>query len=133
MTRVLSILAVIAFAFTQTGCGTACGPIRTVPGQRLSLAAPSPSSYTIRVQPDVGAPIDTPVPNDGRVSFDVPVTSRDSTIYCFGLRVYHYPPPDTLRVIRLMRDDRTVRKLSARDIGQLPTDADGYHVLKIEK
>ena len=133
MTRPLSILALIAFAFSQTGCGTACGPIRTVPEQRLSLAAPSPSSYTIRVQPDFGEPVDTPVPHDGRVGFDVPVTSRDSTIYCLGLLVYRYPPPDTLRVIRVMRDARTVLKLSARDIGQLPTDADGYHVLRVEK
>ena len=133
MTRIRPILALIAIAFTQMGCGTACGPVRTVPGQRLSLVAPSPSSYTIRVHPDVGAPTDTPVPPDGRVAFDVPITSRDSTIYCFGLPVYHYPPPETLRVIRLMRDDQTVRKLSARDIGQLASDADGYHVLRIEK
>ena len=133
MTRILTILAFVAVAFTQSSCGTACGPIRTVPAQRLSLVAPSPSSYTIRVHADVGAPIDTPVPSDGRVTFDVPVTSRDSTIICFGLPVYHYPPPDTLRVIRVLRDDRTVRKLSAQDIGSLPADADGYHVLGIEQ
>jgi hypothetical protein len=133
MTRVLSILTLVAFGFTQAGCGTACGPVRTVPGQRLSLATPSPSRYTIRVQPEFGAPIDTPVPQDGRVAFDVPVTSRDSTIYCFGLAVYHYPPPDTLRVIRVMCEERAVRKLSAQGIGRLPADADGYHILRVEK
>jgi len=133
MTRVLTVLALIAVAFIQSGCGTACGPIRTVPAQRLSLVAPSPSSYTIRVRPDYGAPIDTAVPTDGRIAFDVPVTSRDSTIFCFGLPVYHYPAPDTLRVIRVLRDDRTVRKLSAQDIGRLLADTDGYHILRIEQ
>lgn len=132
MPCVLTILALAIVAFTQSGCGTACGPMRTVPPQRLSLIAPSPTSYTIRVQPKVGAPIDTPVPPDGRVAFDVPVTSRDSTILFFLVPVYHYPAPDTLRVIRVMRADRTVRKLSAEDIGRLPTDPDGYHVLRIE-
>ena len=133
LTRALAMLALSAFAVIQTGCTTACGPIRSVPTQRLALAAASPGSYTIRVQPDVGAPVDTPVPRDGNVAFDVPVTSRESTVYCFGLRVYQYPPPDTLRVIQVMCADRIVRKLSARDIGQLPTDADGYHVLRVGK
>ena len=133
MTRALTILALVAVALAQSGCVTACGPIRTVPSQRLSLVTPSPTSYTIRVQPHIGAPIDTPVPQDGRVAFDIPVTSRDSTTYFLLLPVYHYPPPDTLRVIRVVRDDRTIRKLSAQDIGRLPTDAEGYSILKIER
>jgi len=91
------------------------------------------SCYTIRVQPDVGPPIDTPVAHDGRIVFEVPVTSRDSTIYFFGLPVHRYPPADSLRVIRVMCDGYTVRKLSARDIGQLPAGADGFHVLRVEK
>lgn len=95
--------------------------------------APSPSDYTIRVKPCVGAPIETPVPSNGRIEFDVPVRRRASTIICFGLPVYHYPPPDTLRAIRVMSGDRTVRKLSAQEVGRLPTDPDGYHVLVIER
>ena len=133
MMRILTILALVTVALSQTGCGTACGPIRTLPAQRLSLVTPSPSSYTIRVRPTVGAPIDTPVPMDGRVAFDVPVTSRDSTIFCFGLPVYHYPPPDTLRIIRVLRGDQTVRKMSAQEIRRLPADTDGYHILRIEQ
>lgn len=73
------------------------------------------------------------MPPEGRAEFDVPVTSRASTVLCFGVPVYHYPPPDTLRVILVMRGDQTVRKLSARDIEGLPTDSDGYHILKIER
>jgi hypothetical protein len=133
MTRLLAILSLVAVVLTQSGCVTGCGPVRTVPAQALALVAPSPASYSIRVHPDRGAPIDTPVPSDGRVVFDVPVTSRDSIIFFLYLPVYHYPPPDTLRVIRVRRAERTVRKLSAQDIGRLPTDADGYHILRIEK
>jgi hypothetical protein len=134
MRRALVILALFAEAFIQAGCVTACGPVRSVPPQQLALVAALPATYVIRVDPDLGAPVDTPVPADGRVTFDVPVTSRNSTIYCFGLLpLYHYPPPETLRVVRVTRDNRTVRKLSAQQIGQLPTDGNGYHVLKIEK
>ena len=132
MTRALVTLTLLTGAATLTGCGTACGPMRTVPAQRLSLVAPVPTRYTIRVIPDVGTPIETPVPADGRVTFEVPVTSRDSAFFCLGLPVYHYPAPDTRHVIRLIRDDRTVRKLSAQDIGRLPTDADGNHLLRTE-
>jgi hypothetical protein len=130
--RVIGMLALVV-TFTESGCVIACGPARTVSPQRLSVIAPSPNSYTIRVHSDAGAPIDTPVPLDGRVAFEVPVTSRESTVYCFGLPVHHHPPPDTLRVIRVMRDDRTVNRFSAQDIGRLPLDADGYHILKIDQ
>lgn len=133
MTRILLILVVLAVALTQSGCATACGPVRSVPTQKLSLVTPTPASYIVRVHPDTGAPIDIPVSQDGRLTFDVPVTSRDSTIYFLLLPVYHYPPPDTVRAIRVMQGDRTVRRLSARDIARLPTDTDGYHELRIEK
>ena len=115
------------------GCGTACGPMQTVPAQRLAIVAASPAHYSIRVQPDGDKPIDTPVMSDGRVAFEVPVTTRDSRLFILGLTVYHYPPPDTARVIRVMRGEKTVRKLSAREIGSLPLDSAGYHVLSLEK
>jgi hypothetical protein len=129
----LVLLTLWAVAVSTAGCGTACGPVCTVPAQRLRIEASSPASYTVRVRPSVGDPIDTPVPPDGRLTFDVPVTSRASTIYCFMIPVYRYPPPDTLRVIQVMRDGRLVRKLSAQDIARLPVDAEGYHALQTEK
>ncbi len=128
----LDISVWLAVALASAGCGTACGPMRTVPPQRLAILAPSPERYTVRVQPKTGLPTDTPVPPHGRLVFEVPVRSRDSTIFCFGLPVYHYPPPETLRVIHVMCESRTLRKLSAREIGQLPKDAEGYPVLRIE-
>jgi hypothetical protein len=133
MTRIPALLCLVAAAWMESGCGTACGPVRTVPPQRLALVTPTPDSYTIRVCPKVGAPIETRVPPDGRVVFAVPVRSRASTVLCFGLPVYHYPPPETLRVIQVVRDQRTVHTLSAQDIDRLPTDADGYHLLMITK
>ena len=127
------MLGLIIAAVGLTGCGTACGPIRTVPPQRLALGRASPDTYVIRVQPKTGACLETPVPATGRVIFAVPVTSRASTVFCFWIPVYSYPPPEKLRVIRLMRGGKTLRKLSAQDIGKLPTDADGYHLLRLDR
>lgn len=132
-TQNLVLLTLWAVAVSTAGCGTACGPVRTVPAQRLRIEASSPTSYTLRVRPSFGNPIDTPVPPDGKLTLDVPVTSRASIIYCFMIPVYRYPPPETLRVIQVMRNGRPVRKFSAQDIERLPVDAEGYHVLKTEK
>jgi hypothetical protein len=133
MKQLVLILAVALGAFIQCGCTIACGPIRRVQAQRLSLMATSSDRFLIRVQPDSGPMIETPVPKDGRVEFDVPISSRASTIYVLGLPVYHHPLADQFRVITVVREERTIRKLSAREIGQLPVDADGYHILRIHQ
>jgi hypothetical protein len=77
---------------------------------------------------------DTPVPANGRVSFDVPIGSRYCTSYLFGfIKVSSPTPVEKRRVIRVMRSEKVVRKLSAEDIAKLPADSEGYHTLKLKE
>ncbi|MCW5550557.1 MAG: hypothetical protein KIS67_00180 [Verrucomicrobiae bacterium] len=92
-----------------------------------------PTAYVVRVVTGNKQHIDTPVPPDGRVAFDVPVSSRLCTPYLFGVIKVGWPTPvEERRVIRVMRGERTVRRLSARDIARLPADAEGFHAVRIE-
>lgn len=128
----ISCLVTALTCFTA-GCAIHCGPVQTVPPQKLHVMAATPSIYTVRVVTGDKEHIDTPVPPDGRLAFDVPVGSRLCTPYLFGVIKVGWPTPvEERRVIRVMRGERTVRKLSARDIARLPSDADGIGALKIE-
>ncbi len=130
--RALAFLAATAAIAMVAGCVIVCGPIHTVPKQKLHVMAPAPSIYTIRVAAGGGGRTDTPVPANGRVAFDVPIASRYCTSYLFGiLKVTSQTPVEKRHVIRVMRGDKVERKLSAEDISRLPVDSDGYHVLKM--
>lgn len=95
--------------------------------------ASSPSAYTIRVSTGNDEHTNTPVPVDGRVSFVVPIGSRYCTPYLFGvIKVGWSKPVEKRKVIRVMRGEKMIRKLSARDIARLPADTEGYHTLKLE-
>jgi len=89
----------------------------------------SPNEYTVRIVTGQNEQADTPVPADGRVSFDVPVSSRYCTPYVFGVIKVGWPRPvEDRRVIRVMRGEKVIRKLSASDIARLATDAEGYGI-----
>jgi hypothetical protein len=123
---VLLIPSILALAIGVTGCATACGPFHTVPPQKLCVVAASPAMYTIRVVTGDAENPDTPVPPDGRVAFDVPIGSRYCTSYLFGfIKVSSQTPVEKRRVIRVMRSEKVVRKLSAEDIAKLPADSEG--------
>jgi len=128
----MSCLASTLSAFTM-GCAIRCGPVQTVPPQKVHVMATAPAAYVVRVVIGDKEHFDTLVPPDGRVAFDVPVSSRLCTPYLFGVIKVGWPTPvEERRVIRVMRGERTVHKLSARDISRLPADAEGFHELKLE-
>lgn len=132
MTRIIPILTVIALAGFLSGCAVACGGSRYPSPQELHVTTDYPASYTIRVL--AHEPIDTPVPQDGRVAVDVPIFSRQCRQYLFG--VVPLTPTRHIereRVICVLRGDRVVQRLSATDIAKLPADAEGYHILRIQQ
>lgn len=115
------------------GCSVRCGPVQTVPPQKLHVIAAMPTAYVVRVVTGEKKHIDTSVPPDGRVAFDVPVSSRLCTPYLFGVIKVGWPTPvEERRVIWVMRGERTVHKLSARNIARLPADAEDFHELRME-
>jgi hypothetical protein len=128
----LHLLPLAVLALTQPGCAVHCGPIHTVPRQKVHLITPSPSSCSTRVFTSDDTHTDTAVPADGRVSFEVPIGSRYCTPYLFNVVKVGWPTPvEKRRVIRVMRGEQVIRKLSASDISALPQDTDGYHALRI--
>jgi hypothetical protein len=134
VSRAAAILDLLSPALTQSGCAIRCGPVHTVPAQKVHLIAPSPSDYSVRVITGEAEHTHTPVPANGRVSFDVPIGSRYCTPYLFGvIKVGSPTPVGERRVIRVMRGERVVRKLSASDIARLPADTEGYRMLRVER
>ena len=131
--RRMIIVAALCLTMLGTGCAIVCGPVHTVPPQKLHVMAASPSIYTIRVATGDGANADSPVPPDGRVGFDVPIGSRYCTSYLFGfIKVSSPTPVEKRRVIWVMRGEKVVRKLSAENIAKMPADSNGYRILKME-
>ena len=130
---VLSV-TVLAPAVMGTGCAIVCGPVHTVPPQRLHVMAAAPDAYTIRVVARDGEKVDTPVPADGRVTVDVRIWSGRCTPYLFGfIKLKSATPLEKQRVIRVMRGQKVLRKLSADDIAKLPGGPDGYHDLMMAR
>ena len=119
-------------AFAVTGCAIVCGPVHTVPPQRLRVMADSPATYTIRVVTGDAEKTDSPVPPDGHVAFGVPIWSRYCTPYLFGVIKLGSPTPvEKRRAIRVMHGEKVIQKLSADDIARRPVDAEGYHILRV--
>ena len=131
MLRIVSIITLLAFAGLQLGCAIACGGSRYPSPQKLHISTDAPASYTIRVM--AHEPIDTTVPADGRVAVEVPIFSRQCRQYLFGfIKLTSERHIERERVISVVQGGRVIRTLSAADIAELPTDAEGYHTLKIE-
>ena len=68
------------------------------------------------------------------MAFDVPLSSRYCTPYLFGVVRMGWPTPvESRRVIRVMKGDKMVGKMSANDIARLEVDADGYRIWRSER
>ena len=101
------------------------------PKLHLSIAAPDPGKYSVRV---LGADSgDYSVPPDGRVTFDPPSLPRTCRVYLFGIPLKSGSQPETKKSIHVIEGGRTIAKLSLRDIFALPSDASGYQVLTLKK
>ncbi|MBS1804886.1 MAG: hypothetical protein JST28_16115 [Acidobacteria bacterium] len=88
----------------------------------------APSHYLLRVNTDTT--YEVPVPNDGRVTFTVPWHRSSCGVYLFGkIEVGGDSDPLQQWQIRVMSNGREVRKLSLRELAQLPADAAGYRLL----
>ncbi len=127
------IIIALCVALVSPGCAIHCGPMHTVPPQKIHLIATVPGDYAIRITDREEQP-DLPVPPDGRVSFDVPIGSRYCTPYLFGvLKVGWSTPVEKRRVIEVVRGQQVLRRLSASDISKLETDPDGFRILKLKR
>jgi hypothetical protein len=132
MSRLALVFSLMALAGLQSGCAIVCGGGQYPSPQRLHIVAEAPTDYIIRVMAQ--KPIDTHVPANGLVEVEVPISFRQCRQILFGvipLRPRRHIEKE--RVIRVIRGDRVLRKLSAIDIEKLPSDGNSYHLLRIEQ
>jgi len=133
MPRAQAILAALCVALVAPGCAIRCGPIHTVPPQKIQIVAAVPGDYAIRIATREEQP-DIPVPPDGRIAFEVPIGSRYCTPYLFNvLKVCWSTPVEKRRVIAVVRGQKVLRRLSANDISKLETDSDGFRILRVKR
>lgn len=133
MPRAQAILSVLCVALVGSVCAIRCGPMHTVPPQKIHLDTTVPGDYAIRITAREEQP-DIPVPPDGRITFEVPIGSLYCTPYLFNvLKVCWSTPVEKRRVIAVVRGQKVLRRLSASDISKLETDPDGFQILKLKR
>jgi hypothetical protein len=124
-TTLLASLMVVCIALM--GCVHADGPYNQPSQEKLRLKSLAPQTYTVQVanEPEftVGA--------DGRVVVDIPRLERGHKTYLLGSKVGESSAEDVTAVC-VKKAGRTIRKLSINDLKKLPTDSEGYRVLKVE-
>jgi hypothetical protein len=127
----LSGLIALGFAFVS-GCAYRL-PVSNLPSQqRLMIVARSPERYVVHVKASDTA--EFPVSRDGRVTIDVPRLPRASSVYLFNLiRINGGVKPLTSKSVQLLDSGYIATKLSLAEIEKLPSDASGYHILKMKK
>lgn len=122
-------LALAIFSFLPllllTGCVPALRPYNTPSQQKLDVRIATPTNCVVRV-----ADAQTlPVAADGRVTFEVPRLPRGCDTYLFGVVKVADGSPENVRAIHVLRNGKIVRKLSLTQLGRLPVDVEGYHIL----
>ena len=123
----LPTLALVLTAML-TGCAYRL-PAGTVPSQqRLKVAGVSAEPYVVRLR--IHDPNEYRVAMDGRITIDVPADRGECSVYLFDLiRVQRGVNPLTAKRFEIVQGDKNVRKLSLKEIVELPMDAEGYHLL----
>ena len=125
---------VIPLVLGSAGCAFhLSAPIPMAPQQLRLITTARQKDYVLHVE---GVrPRDYQIPVDGRVKFDAPLRlTRGCSVYLFDLiKISGGDDPNKAKIIDLIAGGRTLRRLSMRDFFSLPSDADGYHVLKVSR
>jgi hypothetical protein len=110
------------------GCAYRLPPAVSASENHIRIVATAPSLYLLRVNTDTT--YEVRVPNDGRVTFTVPYHRSSCGVYLFDkVKVGGESDPLQQWQIRVLRNGKQVRKLSLRELGQLPADQAGYRLL----
>jgi len=96
------------------------------------IVARFPEHYVVRVKASNTA--EFPVSSDGRVIIDVPRLPRTDSVYLFDwIRISGGVQPFTAKSVQLLDSGNIAAKLSLEEIAKLPSDPEGYHILRMKK
>jgi hypothetical protein len=120
-----------ALIFTLGGCAYRL-PVAAMPSQqRLKLLSVAPEAFSLRLR--ISEPRDYRVPNTGRVTLDVSGYRAACSVYLFDkLRIRRGANPFDERTVDIIVGGKIARQLSLKEISELPTDAEGYHLLPVQ-
>jgi len=118
----------LAVSILINGCVYALRPSNLPSQQKLCLQAAAPKQYSIQVADK----FEYPVPSDGRVIVEIPPLERGCATYLFGIIKVSDRSPQDVRAVNLKREGRIIKKLSLNDLAKLPTDGEGYRLIKLK-
>lgn len=121
-------VSLLAMCAALAGCVHTDGPYNQPSQEKLRLESKVPQAYAVQVADRA----EVPVGADGRVVVEIPRLQRRHGTYLFGVAKVSESSPEDMAGIALKKEGRTVRKLSLNDLKGLPTDGDGYKLLKVE-
>jgi len=123
--KILGLLLVTGLS----GCAYVLPACSRPANVQLKVQASQPERYAIRVTA-LEPPSDYSVAADGRVTFTVPSFREGCSIYLFEVVKVADARPERIPVVQVLREGRTVRKLSLARIAKLPEDDSGYRIVR---
>ena len=95
----------------------------------MKVVAVSPGHYSLHL--DAAGSEAVPVPPDGRLTLAIPPIGRSCTVRFFGIKVRSSNNPTRYWTITVRETGQAVRRVSLTELAKLPTDADGFRLLRI--
>jgi hypothetical protein len=127
--RVCALVSVTCLVAGSVGCSFAL-PVPSPPTQeRVRVLAASPERYTLRLNSSRSQ--DFPVSPDGKVTLDVPPFRRGCTVHFLGIKTSDGYDPLKKWTVTVNAAGKTVRSISLSQVAKLPTDAEGFRMLKV--
>jgi hypothetical protein len=110
------------------GCIHADGAYNQPSREKLRVESPTPEAYAVQVADEAAVTVSA----DGRVVVDIPHLGRGHATYLLGVAKLSISSAYDIAAVHLRKAGRTVRKFSLNDLKRLPTDSEGYRILKVE-
>lgn len=124
-----SIACSACLMLPSVGCSYAL-PAPSPPSQEhVRVLAASPQRYTLRLNSSRSQ--DFPVPPDGKVTLAVPPFSGGCTVRFLGIRTSHEYDHLKEWTVTVSANGKTFDRLTLGQVAKLPTDAEGFRLLKL--
>jgi len=121
---------VLVSMLMSAGCAYRLPVFRPPFQQQIKVVARNPENYVLRL--GIIEPHDYHVPGDGRVTLDIPSYRAACSGYLIDkILVRPGADPFSKKRIDVVVGGKITRQLSLKDISRLPTDSEGYHLLRV--
>ncbi|MEO7299851.1 MAG: hypothetical protein ABI042_14890 [Verrucomicrobiota bacterium] len=124
-------LLALSIIFLFCGCVNSLHPYNTPSDQTLKIVSPTPQQYVLKVNDALnGLSKHYEVGSDGIVNFHVPSLPRGCAVRFLDVIKIADHRLEDVQAIELVKDGKSVRKLSLDDIAKLELDPNGIPRLK---